>query len=386
MSIQLERKLHTLRAKKQLANQCGPYALETVARFWGKDFPIEELIRLTKCSDDGVFHYDLIEAATKIGFEPFTITGGNFELLKWLVSEGIPVLVGWWAYDGDHFSVVIKITDKYIHLADSESHLVGGHRELRVEQFKDLWWDTDLGGRRVKGWGVVLYPTLDLRTRTVDGAYVRANHDSEFGAYSRRTEGRYYAHRYIPEGQIWVEKKLEDEREFFKKLAILEEYHLLPETNFHEYREWVKIFLCDSSRFDIKKATKSMVLRDGYIIRFIDGEMVRKHFDPYFTFGGHDRVYKYIPKNEIWIDVKMPQDSHSISLEHEWVEWCLMGAPTFMTYDNAHDKATAAEHEYQRLQGKVLPGDEHKTIPNKNQMSWEAKKLVDDGFNYWRDA
>ena len=77
-------------------------------------------------------------------------------------------------------------------------------------------------------------------------------------------------------------------------------------------------------------------------IRYVLGDIVRAYLDPQFVFGGHDCVYKdYIPKDEVWIDIRQDHGEIKYTLFHELHERELMVAG--MRYDIAHARATEEE-------------------------------------------
>jgi len=59
-------------------------------------------------------------------------------------------------------------------------------------------------------------------------------------------------------------------------------------------------------------------------IWLIRGDLVRSLFDIDFTAGGHDKVYNFIPKKEIWIDDDLYKKEIPIVLIHELHERYLM--------------------------------------------------------------
>jgi hypothetical protein len=377
--------LFQLTSIKQRPGECGPYALHTALKYWNKKVRIKNLISACGCTEDGTLHKGLVEAAQANGAEVFSFTNGRMELLEWITDHHIPVIVGWWAYGGDHFSVVTRVTEKYVYLADSESYLKNGKRRLKRSVFEELWWDTDVDFKRVDGWGLVIYPKIEhLHVVEVDGEKVRERHDPDFGVSAHRKLERPYPNGFVPEGQLWIDNCCKDERDFLVRLATLEHNHLDIDSDFSTYRELVKLLICDPKEFILEDATIKKISRKEYSIRYINGALVREHLDPYFTFGGHGFVYDYIPKNEIWIDAKMSSVNSGATLEHEWVEWCLMSKPTSFSYDIAHDYATAADHQYRRQCGMKLPGDEQSPKQKRNPMSYIAKELVTKGFTYWK--
>lgn len=73
----------------------------------------------------------------------------------------------------------------------------------------------------------------------------------------------------------------------------------------------------------------------------MDGELVRGLYFVDFTQGGHDKVYKFIPENEIWVDDDVSQKEMKFVLLHELHERNLMKKG--MKYDLAHQASSAIE-------------------------------------------
>lgn len=76
----------------------------------------------------------------------------------------------------------------------------------------------------------------------------------------------------------------------------------------------------------------------------VDGMMVRDIFSTEYTDGGHDRVYPYIPKHEIWIEETLDEKEIPFILLHELHERYLMGEGK--DYPHAHAGATQIEDRY----------------------------------------
>jgi len=76
----------------------------------------------------------------------------------------------------------------------------------------------------------------------------------------------------------------------------------------------------------------------------VNGEFVRDFFFLDFTEGGHDRVYSFIPKNEIWIDDDLSRKELKYVLLHEVYERNLMVKG--VNYNSAHKKALEIELKY----------------------------------------
>ncbi|MDZ4385043.1 MAG: hypothetical protein U0944_01355, partial [Candidatus Moranbacteria bacterium] len=79
------------------------------------------------------------------------------------------------------------------------------------------------------------------------------------------------------------------------------------------------------------------------------GREVRAKLDPDFFLGGHNLVYGYVPKNEIWIDDAQDGREIKYTLLHELHEAKLMEKGT--SYDNAHDFSLATEKAARRNDG-----------------------------------
>jgi hypothetical protein len=92
-----------------------------------------------------------------------------------------------------------------------------------------------------------------------------------------------------------------------------------------------------------KKLLKKYSKKDLKIY-IVDGKRVRDKMDVSFGLGGHDKVYKYIPSGEVWIE-KLGKDMKPILL-HELFERKLMKSGS--SYDEAHKGATIAESFYRR--------------------------------------
>ena len=56
----------------------------------------------------------------------------------------------------------------------------------------------------------------------------------------------------------------------------------------------------------------------------VDGKIVRDYFLIEYADGGHDKVYSFIPKNEVWIEEVLPDDEAKFILLHELHERYLM--------------------------------------------------------------
>jgi len=186
----------------------------------------------------------------------------------------------------------------------------------------------------------------------VDGSYVRKNLDEEFTNF-----GQHYRFNFIPENEFWIDREAApDEQRFFVDHLLIE--HRLMKKGI----PYVKALeIADrKERAERKKAGDTPVGRAGEEsdlarvhlqlldetedakIWLVDGRLVRSMFDIDFTEGGHDQVYKFVPKGEVWIDNDVESDERPYILFHELHERNLMkkGLP----YNEAHADASHLEY------------------------------------------
>jgi hypothetical protein len=87
-------------------------------------------------------------------------------------------------------------------------------------------------------------------------------------------------------------------------------------------------------------------LHDKTRVLLVDGAWVRNnvHGAVDFVEGGHGYVYKFIPKNEIWVEDIGAEDSDDVqmNMSHEIIEYALMKYGK-LDYDHAHELAASAE-------------------------------------------
>jgi hypothetical protein len=171
----------------------------------------------------------------------------------------------------------------------------------------------------------------------VDGHFIRDNYNKEFTNFGSR---RFF--KFIPKNEIWIDhenknqeagylighflvlqKQLKNGKTYEKAVKIADEY---------EKRERNKSKLVRS----IKKLKRDKIIKEIYKkqlflkytknirIWLVKGFLVRSIFFLDFTEGGHDKVYDFIPKNEIWIDDSLYKKEIVYILVHELHERYLM--------------------------------------------------------------
>lgn len=80
----------------------------------------------------------------------------------------------------------------------------------------------------------------------------------------------------------------------------------------------------------------------GLRIYLVSGEQVRNELDLDYTAGGHEAIYSYVPRGEVWIDNALSGLCRTATVVHEILERDLM-LRYGMGYDKAHDRACAFE-------------------------------------------
>ena len=194
-----------------------------------------------------------------------------------------------------------------------------------------------------------------IKTCTVDGNYIRSHIDIEFTNF-----GHHYRYPYIPNNEFWIDQQAGRNEEKFYLRHLLIEYRLMRQGL--AYAEALEIANQTERKMRRQALTKLNHLEPNHPppqqqvhqrlwyqlnkikVWIVDGFFVRTIFHIDFTAGGHDQVYQFIPKNEIWIDDDIIQAERPFVLLHELYERNLMlGA---MDYSAAHQKASQLESYY----------------------------------------
>jgi hypothetical protein len=195
----------------------------------------------------------------------------------------------------------------------------------------------------------------DLNIWIVDGSYIRGHIDEEFTNF-----GQHFRFSYIPEKELWLDQEAHnDERQFFID-HLLVEYRLMKhgmpyddaivEADKHERKERRRAG-------DLKNITKLgqklpngkemhekmwKKLENGITVWLVNGRLVRSTFDIDFTEGGHDKVYEFVPENEVWIDDDIIEQERGYVLLHELHERNRMAEG--LPYSRAHAESSKLEY------------------------------------------
>lgn len=81
---------------------------------------------------------------------------------------------------------------------------------------------------------------------------------------------------------------------------------------------------------------------DDLDIYLVDGDEIKKKYFMDFVEGGNNQVYKFVPKNQLWVDDNMNPKVIPHIIYHEFIEQYLMKCKD-MSYDDAHDIANKNE-------------------------------------------
>jgi hypothetical protein len=195
----------------------------------------------------------------------------------------------------------------------------------------------------------------DLEIWIVDGSYVRGHIDEEFTNF-----GQHFRYSYIPENELWLDQEAEhDESRFFIEHLLVEHRLMkqgksyteaLVESDKHERTERRRAGDLHKTTSRGQKLPKGEEmhesmwkrLENGITVWIVNGRSVRSTFDIDFTEGGHDRVYKFVPNNEVWIDDAIIEQERGYVLLHELHERNRManGWP----YNRAHAESSKLEY------------------------------------------
>lgn len=186
----------------------------------------------------------------------------------------------------------------------------------------------------------------------VDGSYVRKNLDEEFTNF-----GQHYRFSFIPENEFWIDRETaQDEQQFFIDHLLIEHRLMKKGTPYVKALE-----IADrkeraerkkagdvpvghpKGEFDPARVHLQLIGEAGDAkIWLVDGRLVRSMFDIDYTEGGHDQVYKFVPKGEVWIDNDVEPDERPYIMFHELHERNLMKEG--LSYSEAHADSSRLEY------------------------------------------
>ena len=188
----------------------------------------------------------------------------------------------------------------------------------------------------------------------VDGNYIRAHLEPNFTNF-----GQYYRFpKLIPKYEFFIDQEgfpaelgfylthlitefraMESGMSYDKALDLADKYEEVERHKSKKYKNAPK-----SYPEQIKKIQKKKIYTfRGIDVYLIDDDLVRDLYRVEFTEGGHDKIYKFIPKNTVWISSSVNKKEIPFLIIHEIVEKFLMDKG--MSYNKAHIIATKKEWE-----------------------------------------
>ncbi|HEY4505018.1 MAG TPA: cysteine peptidase family C39 domain-containing protein [Candidatus Paceibacterota bacterium] len=163
----------------QSTDLCGPASLKILLSHFGKDFSEEQLAQLAHATigsepGTGTEHIGMVKAIKKIGGYVFEKEYGTIDELQYFVEkEELPVIIGWFDKNDDHYSVVVSVTDKNIVIVDPAAN--EPERWLDRMTFPKIWFDFVGKENKIVSWGwymVVSFEKLSAdRFKVPDGNY-----------------------------------------------------------------------------------------------------------------------------------------------------------------------------------------------------------------------
>jgi len=198
-----------------------------------------------------------------------------------------------------------------------------------------------------------------LKIWIVDGEYIRGHIEEEFTNFAQHNQ-----FPFIPENELWIDRatNIGDQKFYIDNMLTMHRLTAkgvkygpaLAAAELEERRERRR-------SADFKRETGNgqklpegkdvhlklwRKLEGGPDVWIVDGRLVRSVFDIEFTEGGHDRVYKFVPAGEVWIDNDLEEEERPYVLLHELHERGLMGKG--WSYDRAHAASSRLEFHCRR--------------------------------------
>lgn len=114
--------------RQQSVMDCGAACLATVCRYYGKQVSLNQMRELARVGRAGASMLNILRAANELGFETIPV----LSTIEHLAASHLPAIVNW---DGYHWIVVYKITNKHVVVADPGE----GLKKMPREEFIEGW-------------------------------------------------------------------------------------------------------------------------------------------------------------------------------------------------------------------------------------------------------
>jgi len=189
----------------------------------------------------------------------------------------------------------------------------------------------------------------------VNGYWIRKHLDEEFTNF-----GQNYQFKFIPKNEFWIDQEhgRKETKYFINTMLFMNRLMSGGLTRKQADRIATAIEIAERNKskriLQLKLAKNKDVMfkkiRKDFLKRYsgdvkvwlVRGDLVRSLFFTDFTQGGHDKVYKFVPKGEVWIDDDLFKKERVFVIIHELYERYLMAKG--MTYNQAHEKASRIEY------------------------------------------
>lgn len=167
-----------LKPFEQSSNYCGPAALKILLSYFGKDFTEDQLAQMTAATramgpstrGTGTEHEGMMEAIKAVDGYVFVKEGGTIEELEYFVKkEKLPVIVGWFDRDDDHYSVVVNVTDKHIVMVDPAFSVP--KRFIDRDTFPKIWFDFVGKDDKIVSWAWYMVVNFEKKKYQLSGGH-----------------------------------------------------------------------------------------------------------------------------------------------------------------------------------------------------------------------
>ncbi|OGF25694.1 hypothetical protein A2303_06865 [Candidatus Falkowbacteria bacterium RIFOXYB2_FULL_47_14] len=189
----------------------------------------------------------------------------------------------------------------------------------------------------------------------VDGASIRNKIDIEFTNF-----GHHYRNPYIPKYEFWLDREADFNEEEFYITHLLADWELMKKG----YNHWNAGVIAEKKEAAERRKSKDYAAAlkkngqpavekihvrllqktaNNVSVWVVRGRLIRNAINIEFSEGGHDLVYDFIPKNEVWIDNDIYSEERLPIILHELYERTLMMEG--LKYLAAHRRASRLEYE-----------------------------------------
>lgn len=205
----------------------------------------------------------------------------------------------------------------------------------------------------------------DYEVWLVNGSYVRKVVNENFVEYDH-----HFNHNFIPQNEFWIDEQTNhNEWKFFIERMFMEQGLIRTGESNKEASERGAVLEKKERKEELKKEhldgltknrnelltkieKKILSKYEGKVkIWLVDGKMIRDFLLVDFAAGGHDKVYAFIPKDEIWIDEVLHLNEIKFIVLHELSERRFMSEGD--KYSEAHKRATLIEDYYRDHESEI---------------------------------